>query len=298
VPDAESIFRIALDDCGYVCEISDKGRYEAESVRKFGGLDEIAYALRVDKYRALLKKFLDTSGSQEGVHDEGVRLKDNRRYLNFSAVLKLLGSEELSSKTIDEYVAKGILYRGYIFKCGRCSDIGWFSITEVDQTFTCRRCGTNQQYTRESWKHPNEPSWFYKLDEIVYLMLSNNGDVPLLTLNNLRLQLKESFLYCPELRITPKGSSKMYLEIDVCCITNGRLCIGEAKSGDTLKTRDLTATQTIERYRDLARKLGATMVVFGTSQSEWNVTTRDAIRNSFENYPHILVQELTASDLY
>jgi hypothetical protein len=298
VPDAESIFRITLDDCGYQCKISDKGRYEAESVQRFGGLEEIAYALRVGKYRALLKKFLDLSKSQKGVYDEGVPLKDDRRYLNFSTISKLLDSEDLARKTIDEYIAKGILYRGYVFKCDRCSDVGWFSIAEVDQTFTCRRCGVNQQYTQESWKHPNEPSWFYKLDEMIYLMLQNNGDVPLLTLNQLRSQSDNSFLYCPELRITPTGSTKMYLEIDVCCITNGRLCIGEAKSVDTLATKDLNAPQTAERYRDLALKLGAITVVFSTSKPQWNDTTRDAIRTTFKDYPHIRVRELTATNLY
>ena len=90
----------------------------------------------------------------------------------------------------------------------------------------------------------------------------------------------------------------MHLEIDVCCITNGLLCVGEAKSGETLKTNNLTATQTAERYRDLALKVGATLVVFSTSQAEWSITTRDAIRAAFENYPHVRVQELTASNLY
>src|ERR1035437_9125816 len=298
VPDAESIFRITLDDCGYECKISDKGRYDAESVQKFGGLEGIAYALRVDKYRALLKKFLDQSGPQKGVCDEGDFLKDKRRYLNFAAISKLLGGEDLARKTIDEYVAKGILYRGYIFGCNRCSDVGWFSIADIDQTFTCRRCGTNQQYTHKSWRIPDEPSWFYKLDEMIYLMLSFNGDVPLLTLDNLRQQSGDSFQYCPDLRITPAGSTKMYLEVDVCCITNGLLCIGEAKSVDTLATKDLTAQLSAERYRDLALKLGATRVVFSTSQPQWNQTTHNAIRTTFEPFPHIHVLELTASNLY
>lgn len=298
VPDAESIFRTILNDCGYQCNISDKGRYETESVNKFGGVEEIANVLRGARYRALLKKFLDKSGPQKGVYDEGDFLKDKRRYLDFAAISKLLCSTDLAREAIDEYVAKGILYRGYIFGCSHCSDVGWFSISDIDQTFTCRRCGTNQQYTYKSWRIPDEPSWFYKLDEMVYLMLFFNGDVPLLTLDRLRLKSKESFQYCPELRIMPTGSTKMYLEIDVCCVTNGRLCIGEAKSVDTLATKDLTAQQTAERYRDLARKLGATMVVFSTSKPEWNITSRDAIRTAFANCPHICVRELTAADLY
>lgn len=298
VPDPESIFRIALDDCGYECKISDKGGYELESVRKFGGLEEIGFALRGDRYRALLKKFLDRSESKKGVYDEGVLLKDNRRYLNFAAISKQLGSEDVARKRIDECIAKGILYRGYVFKCVRCSDAGWFSIAEIDQAFTCRRCGAKQQYTQESWKHPSEPSWFYKLDELIYLTLNYNGDVPLLTLDYLRRKSPQSFLYCPEQRIMPTGSEKHYLEMDICCISNGRLCIGEAKSGDGLGSRDLTAKQVVERYRDLALKLGATLVVFGTVEPKWSASSQEAIRTAFNPHPHISVLELTGSELY
>jgi hypothetical protein len=178
VPDAEEIFRFILDECGYQSKTSDKGRYEAESVYKFGGLEKAGYALSSQKYRNLLMKFLDKSPSQKGVHDEGVYLKDQRRYLNFVSVSKILNSDVLAREIIDEYVEKSIFYRGYIFLCENCSDGAWHSISEVDQTFTCKRCGVKQQYKFRSWKHPNEPSWFYKLDEMAYLMLAHNGHVP------------------------------------------------------------------------------------------------------------------------
>jgi hypothetical protein len=140
--------------------------------------------------------------------------------------------------------------------------------------------------------------WFYKLDEMVYLMLENNGHVPLLTLNKLSISSKESFLFRPELRITPKGSDEAYLEIDICCIMDGRLCIGEAKSNNSLAGKDLTALQTAERYRNLALRMGASMVVFSTTESAWNQASRDAIHIAFENHPHIEVMTLTSSSLY
>lgn len=298
VPDAEEIFRIVLEDCGYQSKTSDKGRYEAETVRRFGGLENAGYALWSEKRGALLMKFLDKSDSVKGVHDEGVYLRDRRRYLNFASVSKILDSDPFSRDIIDEYVEKGIFYRGYIFLCQNCSDAAWHSIAEVDQTFTCRRCGLKQQYKSSSWKHPNEPSWFYKLDEMVYLMLAHNGHVPLLTLNKLRVQSKQSFLFRPELRITLKGSTKMYLEVDICCIANGRLCIGEAKSNNSLAGEELTPEQTAERYRDLALKIGASMVVFSTTAPTWNQSSSNAMRSSFEGYPHIEILQLTSDRLY
>src|SRR6266702_647588 len=298
VPDADEIFRIVLKDCDYRVKTSDKGRYETTTVEKFGGLDMAGYALWSEKHRALLMKFLDKSDSVKNVVHEGVYLKsDQRRYMDFASVLKIMQNDALSYDIIDEYSGKSILYRGYIFQCENCSDAAWHSIADVDQTFTCRRCGLNQVYKHQHWKMPNEPLWYYKLDEMVYLMMKNNGHVPLLTLNKLRLSSKESFLFCHELRIFPQEGHKAFLEMDICCIANGKLCIGEAKSNGDLKG-DFTEVQTAERYRDLALKTGATMVVFSTTANAWTDASRKAIDGAFVNHPHIEVKKWTSGILY
>jgi len=297
VPDADEIFRGILHDCGYRSQTSDKGRYESATVQKFGDLEKAGYALWSTEHRALLEKYLDRSPSKKGVFDQGVLLKDRRRYLDFHSINRIMRSESLTRDVIDEYVDKGILYRGFIFVCANCSDAAWHSIADIDQTFACSRCGLRQQYKFASWKHPNEPSWFYKLDEMVYLMLEHNGHVPLLTLNKLRISSKESFLFRPEIRLTKEGADAPYLEIDICCVVDGKLCIGEAKSNDSLEGDKLTPAQTAERYRDLALAMGASMVVFSTSASRWNQASLDAIRTAFEKHPHIAVRHWTGSIL-
>jgi hypothetical protein len=298
VPDAEEIFRVVLEDCDYRSKTSDKGRYEDTTVRKFGGLDKAGYALWSDKHQTLLMKYLDKSESVEGEFTEGVYLKsDQRRYMDFLSIDKIMDSPSLSYELIDEYVERGVLYRGYIFVCENCSDAAWHSIADVDQTFTCNRCGLQQVYKHQHWKMPNEPLWYYKLDEMVYLMLKNNGHVPLLTLNKLRVSSKESFLFCHELRIFRKEGHKAFLEMDICCIANGKLCIGEAKSNGDLKG-DLTEIQTAERYRDLALKIGATMVMFSTTENAWSNASLKAIDEAFVSHPHIEVKKWTSGILY
>jgi len=225
-------------------------------------------------------------------------LKDRRRYLDFQSIDRVLESESLTREVIDEYVERGILYRGFLFVCANCSDAAWHSIADIDQTFVCSRCGLRQQYRFSSWKHPNEPSWFYKLDEMVYLMLEHNGHVPLLTLNKLRISSKDSFLFRPEVRLTKEGADATYLELDICCVVDGKLCIGEAKSNDSLEGDKLTSAQTAERYRDLAIVMGASMVVFSTSAPKWNLASLGAIRDAFEKHPHITVRQWTATTLY
>jgi hypothetical protein len=297
VPDCESIFRIVLNDCGYESQVSDKGVYASQVCDKFGGLEEIGYSLRLENHRTLLKKYLDTSDPPKGSHEDGTFLNDRRRYLNFSAIAKILGSQERTITLVDSFVSKGIFYRGFIFQCERCADVAWFSISEIGQTFTCRRCGTNQPYLKKSWRHPNEPAWFYKLDEIVYLTMLHNGDVPLLTLDYLRRLSSESFLHCPELRIRPTGSKKSFIEIDICCVSNGALCIGEAKSTNSIDSKLGNVQTTAERYRDLALKMGASMVVFSTSEPIWSQPSLQAISDAFASYPHISVRRITGPSL-
>ncbi|HXC44189.1 MAG TPA: hypothetical protein VNY51_11800 [Candidatus Dormibacteraeota bacterium] len=297
VPNAIDIFRYALKYCGYECEVSDKGRYEDETIDKLGGIGLARNAFRNRGLKALFEKFIDRSTPGKGVFDEGSYLKDDRRYLNFAAILKLLGDNTRSVEVIDDYISKAVFYRGLILKCSHCSDVSWFSISEITHEFTCRRCGRTQQYKKSNWRHPDEPSWFYKLDEIVYQALLNHSAVPILTLGVLREESKDSFLFCPELRIGVHGDEKHFMELDICCICDGKLCIGEAKSNGTLSAKGISASAAATKYRDLAEKLGATRVVFSTSRDQWDNASDAAIDLAFGSSPTIEVSKLAASDL-
>jgi hypothetical protein len=285
VPDSDFIFRTVLASAGYQMTISDKGAYGSEAVRKFGGLEEIGSALHDSKTAELLNKYLSTEGSKKGVFDNGVFLRDHRRYLNFISIQKILEDRDIAASLIDQWISKDILRRGFIFKCVRCSNAAWFSVDSVTQRFICPRCGSNQQYTRAHWLHPEEPSWFYKLDEIVYQMLSHNGEVTLLTLLTLRKQSRDSFLYSPELSIRLDSNPKAKMEIDICCIVDGKLIIGEAKSVGSLASNKGTAPQIIERYRKVADLISASGLIFSTTATEWDEGTRQAIDELRKNFP-------------
>lgn len=294
VPSALEIFRRVLNFGKYDCEISDKGRYESETISKLGGVDCAGDAFRDAGTSALFHKFLDRSPSAK---DGGVLLKDQRRYLDFVAISKLLGSNEFATEIIDSYISRKILYRGFVLACRHCSSVEWFSVDEIGHTFTCRRCGNTQQYGKASWRNGNEPAWFYKLDEIVYQAVLNNSAAPILTLAAIRRSAKDSFLLCPELRISVQGDKKHRMEIDICCIPDGKLCIGEAKSNGTLATNDVSAGDAAARYRDLAEKIGATGVIFSTSTAEWDKASQSAMHATFKALPHIELLTLVAADL-
>jgi hypothetical protein len=300
VLDAFEVFRQTLAYCSYDCEVSDKGRYEAVAIEKLGGIAAAGQAFRNIALADVLAKYLDKSPPSKGVYDEGVLLKDDdRRYLNFICIAKLLGNDKhMAIQIIDDFIAKEIFYRGLILGCGYCSNVDWFSISDITHQFTCRRCGKIQQYTKANWKHPEEPSWFYKLDELVYQALRNNSMVPILTLNAILNKSRDSFLFCPELRIRLQGQKKHAMELDICCVPDGKLCIGEAKSNGSLATADLSAAQAAEKYCDVAEKLGATRVVFSTSEEKWDTSSEAAIASVFAGHPHILISMFTKVDLF
>jgi hypothetical protein len=95
-------------------------------------------------------------------------------------------------------------------------------------------------------------------------------------------------LFCPELRISGRGDQKDLMELDICCIPDGRLCIGEAKSNGTLATKDVSASEAVIKYRDLAVILGATRVVFSTCNESWDHASEVAINSSFSAQTELL----------
>jgi len=103
LPGPEKIFSIALANCEYECEVSDKGRYESETIRKFGSLEGAGYAVRHGQTSKLLKEFLSKKGPTDGVYDEGVYLNDKRRYLNFACILKFLANGKMTRLKSSRY---------------------------------------------------------------------------------------------------------------------------------------------------------------------------------------------------
>jgi hypothetical protein len=150
-----------------------------------------------------------------------------------------------------------VLYRGFIFKCQFCRNADWFSLDELSQNFTCKRCGRAQGIKSTNfWYGDHEPGWFYKLDEIVYQFLRHNGYVTLLALDHLRRKAEESFLYTPDIELTKHGETNPSVELDILCVPDGVMMIGEAKKEDRLGTSKRQEIETIEGYDRVAEKIG------------------------------------------
>lgn len=274
------IFEKIFEESGYSIMTSDKGNYERESVEKFGSLENIVGFLANEKYQNLFNKFVEKDNPS--AYNSGIFLKDDSRmYMSLKAIKNILGDEV--DTVVNNFIEKEILHRGFIFKCEKCKYTGWYDIEDVDIKFKCRRCRKIQYYNSEhlARQNPVEPEWFYKLDEAIYQGYDNDMIVPILTLNKLKKLSKESFLYVNEIEIRKKEKpEEQYREIDICCISNGKIIIGECKVQNKLKNEE------IEKYKDIYNEIGAQKIIFSTfNERGWS-------RGTISKFKRILGEEI------
>ena len=281
IPDAIEIFEYLAQQAQLTCKVSDKGFFAQDTIRKFGDLEKLGIFLRDEPKRTLLDKFLGASKPGPGVDDEGVFLNDNRRYLNFACITKILGTADKATALIDDLIRARVFQRGFVFKCAFCRNADWFSVNDLTQEFECKRCNRRQVYARDHWRKPEEPRWFYKLDEIVYQGHRNDMTVPLLALDYLRRSADDSFLYSSELEFYKPDTTKPFAEADLCCIPSGVLTIGEAKKADRPGQTAEEEERIIVKYRDLSELLAPRQIVFATMAASWAGATRAKIIEGF-----------------
>jgi hypothetical protein len=160
--------------------------------------------------------------------------------------------------------------------------VEWYALAELADEFRCTRCGREQTIRRQHWRQPAAPQIFYKLDEIVYQFLKNDGDVVALSLDYMSRTSKQPFNYSPEIKIR-KDDLAFSGEIDLCTVWNGVLTIGEAKKNGELASSDSEVRKVSEKYARLAIMLNARRVLFCTTSPEWKNSTMDAVRLAFKD---------------
>lgn len=260
---------------------SDKGFYEDEFITKIGSLDSVEKTLTDENYKLLLDKYIDTSKNEADVYNNGVYL-NKRRYLDFNSINSLINDEVKVKNILEDLIEKGIILRGFIFKCSYCRNSDWYSIEEVKDEFKCKRCSITQKYSSDNLRlQPpslrNEPIWYYKLEELSYQAYFHNSIVPLLTIATLKRSAKKSFEYISEIEIrSDEGSEKPDMEVDICCIVDGLVTIGECKKSDKLGEGNQTDEMVIDKYYKLAEEINADILVF-SSYKGWKKSTKDKI---------------------
>lgn len=269
--DEIEIFTKYFSYSGYEIELSDKGSYLKNTIERFGSLQAVADFFRVKHNRDIFNQYL----YKKAQADEEVIYLDieKRAYLSFNAFSRILDSPSKAAILVDELIAKDILRRGFIFQCSRCRLAVWYDLAEISREFRCKRCDLVQLFLHRNWRSPEEPRWYYRLAETVYLCYESHSYLTALTLDKLRQQSKEAFLYICETDVKnfPKQGAKN--EIDILAISDGRLVLGECKARAP-KAADLNKYQQLQS--DL--KLKPDKVILSTTET----TISDGVRRKLD----------------
>ncbi|MBI4100704.1 hypothetical protein HY439_03125 [Candidatus Microgenomates bacterium] len=270
------IFREYYKEAGYKqVSISDKGQLSQRAIAKFGSLDRVGVFLIPEKNRNLIEKFIKAPPTADESTGEEIVFVNQRNYLNFKSIAITLGDEKEAISLIDEFILKEIFHKGFIFHCEACLKSDWYGVESITSKFKCSRCGHEQTYSHKHWKSPQEPSWYYKLDEVIREGFVQNMTVPLLTLYFLKRKSPESFLYVPELGLWKDNVEKNRpdLEIDINCIADGKIIVGEAKTNNISK-EDINIyaafVKLLKKYPD--------EVVFSTLNNDWSSDIKSEIQ--------------------
>ncbi|WP_157978808.1 hypothetical protein [Nocardia aurea] len=249
MPDTMALIQEYFRPVGVTVEYSDKGNYFIDTLRRFGGLDEVGTFIKAPTTRSILDKFKSKKTAEQGrvIYLEN----DQRTYINIGAIAASLGDEDAKSgdavDLVDTLVGKEVLQRGYIFRCERCRLTSWYNVNDLTAQFMCNRCGHPQQFTKWHWKEPAQPHWYYKLAETIYQFYINNSDLVAQVLYKLKSESKRAFHFAPEIDLvgfpTPGKNSKSR-EMDVACILDGQLIFGECKT-ESLKLNTVDKFDTL-----------------------------------------------------
>ena len=278
LPSAEDTFRVVGASAGLSTGPSDKGVYSKALLGKLGGLRKASAFLGSSIGRRLIGIYQarDEAGPGFFLAD------DRRRYLDFEAFTEICGDDTRARSLIDDFSRDAILYRGFILKCEYCRRTAWYPVSEMSDSFQCKRCHRVQIYSSSHWKGIGQPTWYHQLDEIIFQAFVNDCDIPILAMAFLDGERNGEFSFTDELEFRKSGDKDIWCESDINCVVEGRITIGEAKRSDRLAGTAKEERKLAQRYAELAGTLGAEVVIFATAHERWRDATLELIRESFE----------------
>lgn len=132
--------------------------------------------------------------------------------------------------TMQQFCNSSILFNGFNIKCTYCSSKFWYDINSVKGNIQCKGC--NQVF-----KLPIELIFHYKLNDLIknniYQIdrVGKDGNLTVIrTLALLERESRRSFQYVPQIELFDDlQTNKPFTDLDIFCISDGKLIIGEAK---------------------------------------------------------------------
>jgi len=136
-------------------------------------------------------------------------------------------------ETIKELCSYRVFLKGFKLKCSKCSSEFWYHLNDVNETVRCNGC-------LEYFELPIEPKFAYKINDLIKNNIFQSKTQPdgnltvIRTLVHIYNNSRQSFFYSPQINLYDSSESKKpCTDIDIICLSDGRLIIGEAKHRST-----------------------------------------------------------------
>jgi hypothetical protein len=119
----------------------------------------------------------------------------------------------------------GVLQQGVRVRCTNCGSRFWREMGTLQQKVKCEGCNFMAPV-------PVESRWHYRLNSLIRNGIALHGCVPVISaLYKLRQRARESFIYTHGVALYKNYDDKLpEAEIDLLCISDGKLVCGEVKS--------------------------------------------------------------------
>lgn len=186
-----------------------------------------------------LKKLLETIAGPQSSTQEFTYLSGDS-IVHRSDITPL--SEDELKHGLDRLIARNILRVGARVRCPHCGIRSWFHVDELSQFNECSGCGNPRPITVE-------PEWTYRLNSLVKRCVSAHVLAVLQALALLARDSRSSFFYSPSLNLYVPGSEDVWHEVDIACVNNGSLTLGEVKDGDFDQQEFAGFIEVVERIR-------------------------------------------------
>ena len=147
-------------------------------------------------------------------------------------------SEEEMKEGLNELLARNVLRAGLVIRCPHCGIQSWFHVDEIKQFNECAGCGNTRPIAADA-------EWCYRLNSLAKRCVSSRVLAVLQALASIAHSATNCFFYSPSSELYTSTSKKPWREIDVACVSDGELIIGEVKDGAFDKHE-------LERFADAA----------------------------------------------
>lgn len=167
-------------------------------------------------------------------------------------------------RDIDDLVEYGILLVGIKPRCPNCGYQIWYPLDEAEQIIKCKGCSN-------SFSISSRNNWVYKLNSLARTAVIH-GVMPVLsTLNRLQHEARSSFIFTVNQELFKNedllttGTAGPCRELDIVCIKDGELVLGETK-----QSVDLFVEKDFDDMAEVAEQVKPDLVIFSSYDNQPN----------------------------